>query len=322
MAAVVGRLAPSPTGFLHLGHARTFLLAYWSARNQNGRLVLRLEDLDSERSTDPYVEATLRDLEWLGLDWDGAPRRQSAGVQHIRSLGWSLYQCGRAYPCFCTRADLRAAVSAPQEGTTELRYTGRCRGLQANLPTSQLPANPAAALRFLVPDGKVTVHDYFLGDRSFDVAAECGDFIILRRDQIPSYQLAVVVDDALDGVTEVVRGDDLLSSAARQQLLEREFSFATPRWIHVPLVVDEHGQRFAKRTDAMSLRALRERGVDPRTIVGWAARCSGWPSVERVTACELVGSFSWNRVPRTRVSVKANDFFNVTGPERGPAERA
>lgn len=300
---VVGRLAPSPTGLLHLGHARSFLLAYWSARQQQGRLLLRLEDLDAERSTEDYVDATLRSLEWLGLDWDGAPRRQSAGLESIRSVAQALLDQGRAYPCTCTRADLRAAVAAPQEGATELRYSGRCRGRYASIELAKAESGLDPALRYRVPEGPVAVDDACAGPSVFDVAADCGDFPILRRDKIPSYQLSVVVDDAIDGITEVVRGDDLLPSAARQQLLQRDLGYRTPQWRHVPLVVDEQGRRFAKRTDDLSLDKLRRLGIAPEAIVAWVARNSGWPELDRATAAELIKSFDWNRVPRTRVIV-------------------
>jgi glutamyl-tRNA synthetase len=308
---VVGRLAPSPTGLLHLGHARSFLLAYWSVRQRHGRLLLRLEDLDTERSTQRYVDATLRDLEWLGLDWDGPPRRQSLDLAPIREVARLLVERGCAYPCVCTRADLRAAVNAPQEGSSELRYSGRCRSGIAEPNTAEAAAGLGAALRYRVPDGPVAVNDSFVGQRVFDVAEECGDFLILRRDQVPSYQLAVVVDDAAAGVTEVVRGDDLLPSAARQQLLQRDLSYRTPQWLHVPLVVDRAGRRFAKRTDDLSLDSLRAKGVDPRAIVGWAARNSGWPEVERATAAELVATFDWGRVPHARVVFDTSNLSDL-----------
>src|SRR5512145_720150 len=304
----IGRLAPSPTGHMHLGHARTFLLAYWSIRQKGGRLLLRLEDLDQERSASKYIDATLRDFEWLGIEWDGEPQLQSERVHQIREQALALYRSGHAYPCTCTKADLRAALSAPQEGQSELRYSGRCRGRYATLESAASAPGKGAALRFAVPEGPVTVEDQFVGPSTFDAAAECGDFLVLRKDQVPSYQLAVVVDDAVSGVTEVVRGDDLLPSAARQQLLARALSQPSPEWYHVPLVVDDLGRRFAKRTDALSLRELRERGVDPRSIVGWAARHSGWPELERATPVELVGSFDWNRVPRSPLSVTAEDI--------------
>jgi glutamyl-tRNA synthetase len=309
---VVGRLAPSPTGLLHLGHARSFLLAYWSARKQNGRLLLRLEDLDRERSAERFIDATLRDLQWLGLDWDGLPRRQSTGLERIGDAAHRLLERGRAYPCTCTRGDLRAAVNAPQEGSTELRYSGRCRGRYESRLAAEAESGQGAALRYEVPNGLVTVDDRFAGQRTFDVAAESGDFLILRRDRVPSYQLAVVVDDALDGITEVVRGDDLLPSAARQQLLQRDLEYRTPQWHHVPLVVDGDGRRFAKRTDDLSLSTLRAKHVDPRTIVGWVARSCGWPQIDRATAADLIPSFDWSKVERTRVAFTALTLATLT----------
>lgn len=304
MSPVIGRLAPSPTGYLHLGHARTFLLAYWSVRRQQGRLLLRLEDLDGERSTPHFIEETLRDLEWLGIDWDEAPRLQSVGIDRIREQALSLYRQGHAFPCTCTKSDLRAALSAPQDGQVELRYSGRCRGRYPSMTAAEDAAGGrGAALRLLVAPGVVTVQDRFEGNVGFDVAEDCGDFLILRRDHVPSYQLAVVVDDAADGVTEVVRGADLLSSAARQQLLRARLGLPTPAWYHVPLVVDAEGRRLAKRTDALSLRTLRARGYDARQLVGWVARCSGWPDADWSTARELVSSFAWTRVPRSVVGL-------------------
>lgn len=301
MSQVVGRLAPSPTGYLHLGHARTFLLAYWSVRQQKGRLLLRLEDLDAERCTPHFVDETLRDLEWLGLDWDESPRLQSLSVDRIREQAISLFRQGHAFPCTCTKADLRAALSAPQVGQAELRYSGRCRGRYRSIADAESAPGRGAALRLLVGPGSVTVDDRFSGCVSLDVSKDCGDFLILRRDQVPSYQLAVVVDDAADGVTEVVRGDDLLTSAARQQLLQARLSLQKPNWYHVPLVVDAQGRRLAKRTDALSLRTLRANGWDARRLIGWVARCSGWTDVFEAMAHELISSFAWNRVPRAEV---------------------
>jgi glutamyl-tRNA synthetase len=298
---VVGRLAPSPTGYLHLGHARSFLLAYWSARQKGGRLLVRLEDLDRERSTQHYVDETLRDLEWLGLDWDGIARRQSLGLERIREVAEGLALRGHAYPCICTKGDLRADLNAPQEGSPELCYTGRCRGRFASMQAARAATGRQPALRYRVPELTITVNDEFTGSRRFMVASECGDFVIVRKDLIPSYQLAVVVDDAADGVTEVVRGDDLLPSAARQQLLQADLGFQTPRWIHVPLVVDEQGRRFAKRADDLSLNTLRARGVDPRAVVAWVASNSGFAALDRATAKELCLGFDWSKVPRRPV---------------------
>jgi glutamyl-tRNA synthetase len=278
-------------------------------------LVLRLEDLDVERSTQAHIDNTLRDLEWLGLDWDGEPRRQSANRERIVDAARSLVTRGLAYACTCTRADLRAALSAPQAGVTELRYSGRCRNRYASPEGAAREAHAPPALRFRVRDGHIPVEDGCVGRVLFDVQRDCGDFLILRRDQIPSYQLAVVVDDMADAVTEVVRGDDLLASAARQQLLYEAFDTSPPLWWHVPLVVDEAGQRFAKRTDALSLAALRSAGVASTTIVGWVARHSGWPDAEPVVAAELVASFNWARVPKGNVTFAASS--DLTAALRG-----
>jgi len=298
---IVGRLAPSPTGRLHLGHARSFLLAWWSARSQGGNVVLRLEDLDSERSQRKFVDLCLRDLEWLGLDWDGPARIQSAGIERIIAAATALEQQGHAYPCVCTRGDLRSQVSAPQLGNVEVRYAGRCRGRFANRREAEVLTGQKAALRFKVPAGFVTVEDSLSGSVDFDVQADVGDFAILRRDGIPSYQLAVSVDDAFDGVTEVVRGDDLLPSAARQLLLNRALGFPEKRYFHVPLVVDEGGRRLAKRCDDLGISTLRDAGVDPRAIVGWVARNSGMPHVTFAYPHELLREFSWKRFPTDRV---------------------
>lgn len=264
-------------------------------------MVLRLEDLDGERSAPHYVDATLRDLEWLGIDWDGPPRLQSAGVERIRAAALKLAELGLAYPCVCRRGDLRAAVEAPQEGTTELSYPGRCRDRFIDAASAKAETGIAPALRFRVAEGLVEFEDRFVGYRTYDVAKDCGDFVVLRRDGVPSYQLSVVIDDDHDGVTEVVRGDDLLPSTARQKLLQTAFGLPTPAWYHVPLVVDANGRRFAKRSDALSLERLRATGVDPRAIVGWAARESGFPEIEGATASELIHAFDWAGVPRTRV---------------------
>lgn len=312
MSLSIGRLAPSPTGHMHLGHARTFLLAYWSVRQKGGRLLLRLEDLDQERSASAYVDATLRDFEWLGLEWDDAPQLQSRRLDQIRDAAMTLYQAGHAYPCTCTKADLRAALSAPQEGQSELRYSGRCRGRYTTLEDAESSSGKRAALRFVAPQGPVIVEDGLVGRRSFDVEADCGDFLVLRRDRVPSYQLAVVVDDAASHITEVVRGDDLLPSAARQQLLQRTFGWETPQWFHVPLVVDALGRRLAKRADDLSLAYLRERRVDPRAVVGWVARNSGWSDVQFARPDELSAEFDWHRVPQSRVVVPHNILEELT----------
>jgi glutamyl-tRNA synthetase len=302
--SAVGRLAPSPTGLLHLGHARSFLLAWWSIRAQRGKIVMRMEDLDAPRVRPGMADAALRDLEWLGLDWDGPVELQSHGVARLaQAVDW-LVARGLAYACVCTRADVRAAQSAPHAGSAELRYPGTCRDRYPSLEAAERASRSAAGFRFRVPEGTVEIRDAFAGTHAQDVQREIGDFPVARRDKTPAYQLAVVVDDARQGVTEVLRGDDLLSSSARQWHLQRALELPHPTWIHVPLVVDEAGRRLAKRADDLSLAELRQRGADPRAIVAWAARSAGMPAPERVTATELVAEFSLTRLPRDPVRLE------------------
>lgn len=300
---VVGRIAPSPTGWLHLGHARTFLLAWWSARSQNGKIVLRLEDLDRERCRPAFVDGCLRDLEWLGMDWDGEAYQQSDGCERILESARRLERLGLAYPCVCSRSDIRGSVQAPHQGEHEYVYDGRCRGRYPSRQAALAATGQQAALRFRVPEGKIVVWDAIGGPVWCDVAREVGDFPIVRRDGTPAYQLAVVVDDAWQEVTEVVRGHDLSSSAGRQQLLQAALGLSTPNWAHVPLVLDLEGRRFAKRAGDLSLRALREARVDPRALVGWIAQVSGWPDAEPAHPYDLVESFQIGRVPTKPVRI-------------------
>jgi glutamyl-tRNA synthetase len=301
----VGRLAPSPTGLLHLGHARTFLVAWWRARNLGGKLLMRLEDLDGPRAKPELGDAALRDLEWLGLDWDGPSYVQSTGVAEIAAAATRLESAGKAYACVCSRGDVRSAQSAPQQGEMEPRYPGTCRGLYGSVAAAQRDTGKQAGLRLAVPHGNVTVKDELLGERDFDVQGEVGDFLISKRDGAPAYQLAVVVDDARQGVTEVVRGEDLLASAARQRLLQQALGLPAVRYVHVPLVVDEDGRRLAKRHDDLSLRELREGGTDPRAIVAWAARSCGIPCGPRITARVALINFGLAKLPKGPITLDA-----------------
>ena len=294
----VGRLAPSPTGLLHLGHARTFLVAWWRARNVGGRLLMRLEDLDGPRQKPEFADAALRDLAWLGLDWDGPDYVQSTGLTEISAAAADLEQRGLAYACVCSRGDVRSMQSAPQLGDAEPRYVGTCRGKFASVASAEAESGKPAGLRLAVPDGSVTVKDELLGERSFDVQAEVGDFLIAKRDRAPAYQLAVVVDDARQGVTEVVRGEDLFPSAARQRLLQQALGLPHVRYVHVPLVLDETGRRLAKREDDLSLQALREGGTDPRAIVAWVAKSCGISGAERITARVALINFALAKIRR------------------------
>jgi len=297
----IGRLAPSPTGLLHVGHARSFLLAWWSIRSRGGTLRLRLEDLDTSRVKPGMEEACLRDLEWLGLDWDGPLLRQSERRDELLGVAHQLLRDGRAYPCVCTRREIAEALSAPHGPLAGGVYPGTCRGQYADLESARRASGREPALRLQVEPGVVRVRDLLAGELAQDVAREVGDFPITSRDGQPAYQLAVVVDDAHQGVTEVLRGDDLLESTPRQRYLQELLGLEVPTWVHVPLVLDVDGQRLAKRHDALSLEALRGAGIDPRCLVCWLARSAGLPAPERATAAELVALYDPASIPREAV---------------------
>ena len=289
-----GRLAPSPTGYLHVGHARTFWAAHERAQKAGGVLVVRMEDLDPERSRAVYADAALEDLRWLGIVWQEGPdvggpfapyaQSQRKALDRIYRAAWQqLLDAGFLYPCRCSRKDLAAALSAPHEGADpdalddEPVYPGTCR---AALPLrgapwhgadsrTNVPADlPSANWRFRVLDGEaIEFVDSNLGPQRFIAGKDFGDFVVMRRDGVASYQLACVVDDAAMQITEVVRGADLLKSTARQILLNRALGYANPAWFHCSLVVDAQGQRLAKRHDALSIRALRARGLSPEEVL-------------------------------------------------------
>jgi len=305
MTHVVGRLAPSPTGNLHLGHARTFLLAWWQARAAGGRLVLRLEDLDEGRVRPGSVEQCLADLAWLGLDWDGEPELQSRGQARLDAAVRELLERGAAYPCVCSRKEIELAQSAPHPGQEKGRYPGTCRGRWRTLEEAERAGGRPAAVRLLVEPGAIALVDEFLGPFTSDPAREVGDFPIARRAGAAAYQLAVVVDDARAGVSDVVRGDDLLPSTARQFLVQRALGLPHPRWHHVPLVVDAEGRRLAKRSDDLALCALRARGVPPERVVAWVARRSGLAAAEPAAARAFLSEYRAERVPRAPVRLDA-----------------
>ncbi len=298
----VGRLAPSPTGHLHLGHARTFLLAWWHARARGGRVLLRLEDLDRARVKPGMSAECLRALEWLGLDWDETPSLQSEDTSALTLAVERLLAAGQAYLCACSRADIARALSAPHASDGELRYPGTCRTRAAGADFDS-----ALAVRLRVPEGEVELEDGVAGRFRADVQRDVGDFLLARRDGFFAYQLAVVVDDARMGVNEVLRGDDLRASAARQWHLQRALGLPHPRWFHVPLVVDEHGARLAKRRGDLALAALRSDGVDPRRIVAWAARSAGLACPEAASAREVLAHFDLARLPRGPVRFGPED---------------
>ncbi len=294
-----GRLAPSPTGYLHVGHARTFWTAFERARDAGGMLVMRMEDLDPDRSRTEYAEAALEDLRWLGIHWQEGPDLSGPCAPYVQSQRLAIYLAawrkllrgGFLFPCRCSRKDLEAALNAPHESVlagangpqskAELEplddepvYPGTCRRSEGNTPQ---PFDSSASeteepgnfnWRFRVPDGEaVEFEDRYLGPQRFVAGVDFGDFVVWRRDGVPSYQLACVADDAAMKITEVVRGEDLLKSTTRQILLYRALGLETPAWFHCRLAVDKNGHRLAKRHDALSLHALRQRGVTPEQIL-------------------------------------------------------
>jgi glutamyl/glutaminyl-tRNA synthetase len=288
-----GRLAPSPTGYLHVGHARTFWIASQRARQSAGTLVMRMEDLDPDRSRAIYADAALEDLRWLGICWhEGpdvggpfAPYQQSRRRTVFLDVWRKLLQRGCIYPCRCSRKDLASAAAAPHEGSgaqsdtapdlndDEPIYPGTCRQFLQNIPDTlrsaglNLDSPDGINWRFRVPDGEaIAFADLNLGPQRFVAGQDFGDFLVWRRDGVPSYQLACVADDAAMAITDVVRGADLLKSTARQILLYRALGWKSPAWFHCELVLDEAGRRLAKRHDALSVRALRERGLTARDV--------------------------------------------------------
>jgi glutamyl-tRNA synthetase len=293
---------------LHLGHARSFLLAWWHARARGGRIVLRLEDLDAERVKPGMLEATVEDLRWLGLDWDDEPYVQSSGIAEIDTAAAWLLNRGLAYPCICTRKEIQSAVSAPHGSEATAIYPGTCRGKYTSLAAAERVSGRPPALRFVAPDVVVRIADGVQGASEYHARTQLGDFPILRRVGMPAYQLAVVVDDARQGVTEILRGADLLDSCARQWLLQDALGYDHPRWWHVPLVTDESGRRLAKRSDDLSLARLRDAGTDPRRIVSWVARSAAIDVPPRVDAREIIARFEIERLPRTEVRITHADL--------------
>ncbi len=289
MGTYRGRIAPSPTGYLHLGHARTFWTAQERARIHQGELILRNEDLDAARCKPVFVEAMLEDLRWFGLQWHEGPDCGGAYGPYVQSARPLAYQqalrhllaTGHIYSCYCSRQDVLRAASAPHPLDEEVIYPGTCRGGESDRQTRNEESykddqqSRRISWRFRVPDGEViSFNDGYFGQQEYIAGRDFGDFMIWRHDDIPAYQLAVVVDDAAMKITEVVRGSDLLVSTARQILLYRALAFKVPSFYHCPLVTDENGVRLAKRHASLSLRALREAGNDPDEVRRhWSVCC-------------------------------------------------
>lgn len=293
-----GRLAPSPTGAQHVGNARTYLIAWLSARSQGGEVALRIEDIDSPRIKPGAAEQALADLRWLGLDWDGEPVVQTTRLSFYEAALEQLKRQGLVYPCTCTRSDIAAAASAPHAEHEGPVYPGTCARRSANDGVALAAAGVPFAWRFRVADSPSFV-DGFHGEMHIDLKQTGGDFVVWKSAGTPAYQLAVVVDDADMGITEVIRGDDLLPSTPRQLLLYRALGHSPPRFAHVPLVVGPDGRRLAKRHGDTRLNTLRTAGMRPEALVGLLAWSCGWlAKPETVPPRELLPRFRLGAIPR------------------------
>ena len=305
-----GRFAPSPSGRMHLGNLFSALLAWLSVRSQDGTMLLRMEDLDPDRCREEYAAQVARDLEWLGLDWDegygaggpAGPYRQSERSGIYAEAFAGLERKELSYPCYCTLAE-RLAVSAPHLGENPGVYDGRCRRRSPE-ELEQLAQSRKPAWRVAVPDVEIAFTDGLQGDCCENLARECGDFILRRSDGVWAYQLAVTVDDGLMGVTEVVRGLDLLFSTPRQIWLLEQMGFAAPAYSHVPLLLSSDGRRLSKRDQDMDLGMLQQRKTAPEIIGELAFLCGLLDRPEAVTPRELVPLFKWEKVCSQNITVK------------------
>ena len=315
MDTVVGRFAPTPSGRMHLGNLFCALLAWLSARSAGGRIVLRMEDLDPLRTSPAYARQLEEDLAFLGLDWDEGgslggphgPYDQSARTAYYESLLARLEEKGLVYPCFCSRAQLHAA-SAPHASDGEVVYPGTCQALTPEQQAARRAVKDPA-LRLRVPSQMLCVDDGHFGRICQRLDLECGDFILRRADGVFAYQLAVVADDAAMGVTQVVRGRDLLSSAPRQVYLYRLLGFSVPQFIHTPLLLAADGRRLSKRDRDLDLDALRAKGYTGADLVGRLAFLAGLlPRPIPCTPAQLLPDFSWDAVPRVDLRVPEDLF--------------
>lgn len=292
----VGRFAPSPSGRMHLGNIYTAVMSWLSARSRGGRWILRIEDLDPQRSKPEYARMIEEDLLWLGLEWDeGGLEDRGPNGPYRQSLRGDIYaeglrrleEAGLTYRCRCRRADI-LATQAPHESDGRVIYKGTCRPPRLGGTAGPFPEDIPAATRLYVPDRTISFTDRLCGEQSVNLARHCGDFILRRADGAWAYQLAVVMDDALMGVTEVVRGNDLLLSAAQQLYLYELLGFPAPEFAHLPLICNEQGVRLSKRDSAMSMEALRAT-LTPSQLLGRVARLAGLqPDDSPTTLSELL----------------------------------
>lgn len=312
-----GRFAPSPSGEMHLGNIWTALLAWLSARHSGGKMVLRVEDLDPDRSKPIYAQQIVEDLKWLGLDWDEGPdvggdygpycqnERRELYRQAVRRLRDS----GLIYACYCSRAELHSPSLAPHAGETEWIYPGTCRNLSEERLRAKEQAGRKPQMRIKVPDRIMTFVDRVYGSVQQNLRTDCGDFVIERADGVHAYQLAVVIDDAAMKISEVVRGADLLTSTPRQLFLYEALGLRAPTFAHVPLLLGADGHRLSKRQRDLSLAAMRQKGAKPETIIGFLAYKAGIvPVYQPAKAKELISEFSFDRLACQPVTIDTIPF--------------
>ena len=289
---VVGRFAPTPSGRMHLGNVFAALVAWLSVRSQNGELVLRMEDLDTQRTSADFAVVLRDDLRWLGLDWDVETPPQSQRSDVYDRYFEKMADLGLLYPCYCTRSQLHS-VNAPHLSDGTYVYAGTCRDLTEE---QRAAFDRKPAWRVKVPDKVWSIRDHVQGDYSLNLATDCGDMVVRRADGVYVYQLAVTVDDGEAGVTEVVRGMDLLSSAPRQMYLQELLGFEHPSYGHVPMLLAPDGRRLSKRDKDLDLGVLRQR-ITPETLIGTLAFASGLiEKKEPISARELASIFSWEKL--------------------------
>ena len=297
----VGRFAPTPSGRMHLGNVFAALMAWASIRSKNGEMVLRMEDLDTQRTSADFAEVLRDDLAWLGLDYDRETPPQSLRSDVYDKYFESLRERGLLYPCYCTRSQLHS-VNAPHLSDGTYVYPGTCRNLK------EPPANRKPAWRVMVTDKVWTVEDHVQGHYELNLATDCGDMVVRRADGVYVYQLAVTVDDGEAGVTEVVRGMDLLSSAPRQMYLQELFGFPHPEYAHVPMLLAPDGRRLSKRDRDLDLGELRKH-TRPEQLIGVLAYAAGLiDKKEAISAKELAAVFTWDRLTGDSIYLDAADL--------------
>ena len=305
--AVVGRFAPTPSGRMHLGNVFAALIAWLSVRKAGGSLVLRMEDLDTQRTSDAFAAILREDLLWLGLTWDEETQPQSQRSAVYREYFEKLESMDLLYPCYCTRSQLHS-VNAPHLSDGTYVYTGTCRDLTA---AQRAGFQRAPAWRLKVPDREWVVEDLVQGTYRENLATDCGDFVLRRADGVYVYQLAVTVDDGLSGVTQVVRGMDLLSSAPRQMYLQELLGFSHPEYAHVPMLMAPDGRRLSKRDKDLDLGYLRQH-ICAEKLIGVLAKSAGFTqTADPISPQELTELFSWEKLGKDAITFDASTIFSI-----------